>query len=129
MNQAPAAVTAYPRPPLNEGEIYIGAIISADGSRNHHIILLPGELKAATWEHAMTWADENGGELPDRVEGALLFATMKDEFQPEWYWTRDTRASTSDYAWMQGFISGSQNGYGNRQGYSFRARAVRRLAI
>ena len=115
------------RVPLAIGEKYIGTIISADGTRNHHIILLPGAVSGKTWIDAKEWAESIGGELPDRIEGALLFATMKDEFEEEWYWTREAHASGSGYAWYQRFTSGNQDlgGIGGK----LRARAVRRLII
>jgi hypothetical protein len=115
------------RIPLAIGEKYIGTIISADGTRNHHIILLPGAGSGKTWNESKAWAESIGGELPDRCEGALLFATMKDEFEEEWYWTREAYASGSGYAWYQHFGLGLQF-YGGI-GTKLRARAVRRLII
>ena len=115
------------RIPLEHGEQYVGAIISADGSRNHHIILLPGEVEKKTWQDAMKWAAGIGGELFDRCEGALLFATMKAEFKEAWYWAREQHASNSYYAWGQYFGDGDQgDGYKSAE---LRARAVRRLVI
>jgi len=115
------------RVPLAIGEKYIGTIISADGTSNHHIILLPGAVSGKTWNDAKEWAESIGGELPDRIEGALLFATMKDEFEEEWYWTREAHASDSGYAWSQSFYHGGQ--YGDDIYDKLRARAVRRLII
>jgi hypothetical protein len=37
-------------PQLSEGEIYVGAIISANGTKNYHIILLPGESDDVEWK-------------------------------------------------------------------------------
>ena len=115
------------RVPLAIGEKYIGTIISADGTRSHHIILLPGAVSEKTWNDAKEWAESVGGELPDRVEGALLFATAKDEFEEDWYWTREAHASGSGYAWGQNFYGGRQDGYAING--ELRARAVRRLSI
>lgn len=112
---------------IADDERYIGTIISADGSRNHHLILLPGDADEANWETQMNWAKNIGGELPDRVESALLFATMKDEFKADWYWTREPHASDASYAWYQLFGNGIQT-YG-RAASTRRARAVRRLPI
>ena len=114
-------------PKLNDGEIYVGAIISADGSRNHHLILLPDLAKNLCWKDAIAWAESIGGELPDRVESALLFAHVKDQFEPEWYWTREQHAAYSDNAWYQSFNGGFQ--LSNLKGYQLRARAVRRVLI
>lgn len=114
-------------PQLAEGEKFVGIIISADGSRKHAVILLPGEAEPANWQTQMKWAESVGGELFDRIEGAMLSATMKDEFKPEYYWTREQHAAYSNYAWVQHFDDGDQDGDGTR--YEFRARAVRRLVI
>jgi hypothetical protein len=114
-------------PLLNDGEIYVGAIISADGSKNHNIILLPGESDDVNWKYAMEWAVSIGGELPDHCESALLFSTMKHEFKPEWYWLREQYTAYSSYAWCQNFHSGGQDYYCKT--FELRARAVRRLEI
>jgi hypothetical protein len=114
-------------PELRDGEKYVGAVISADGTRKHHIILLPGSMEEIKWQQAMEWAAKNGGELPDRVESALLFATMKDEFEPSWYWTREQPTSYPDYAWDHYFGDGIQGS--NPKSFEGRARAVRRVWI
>lgn len=114
-------------PCLREGERYVGTLISADGTKRHHVILLPGEAAADNWPAQLAWAESMGGELPDRCEGALLFATLKDEFQAEAYWTREQHAAYADYAWCQGFGYGGQD---TTRTYSkLRARAVRRVAL
>ncbi len=126
-HQQRVITTAVGEIKLNSGEEYVGLIVSADACKNHHIILLPGERNDINWKDANAWAESIGGELPDRCEGALLFATMKDRFQPEWYWTREQHASYSDYAWYQYFLDGHQ--YLSYESYQGRARAVRRVAI
>ena len=107
---------------LNEGERYIGGIVSADGTTTH-IILLPGDIEA-NLNAAMAWAKEQGGDLPTRVEQALMFATAKDEFKSRAYWSNQ---SESGWAWYQTFHYGDQS-YGHK-GHELRARAVRRLVI
>lgn len=111
---------------LKDGETYAGAIIKPDGTGNH-IILLAGDKDDGTWDDAMEWAKELSGDLPNRVESALLFNQSKDQFKPELHWTNEQHPSHSSSAWYQDF----SNGY---QDFSFkscelRARAVRRLAI
>ena len=110
---------------LREGEVYVGFI--ADGSNGHHVILLPGERDSINWADAIAWAESIGGDLPDRVEHALMLATMGDQFDPEFYWSNTQHASDSDYAWFQYFGYGGQ--YVGRKSNSYRARAVRRLSI
>lgn len=113
--------------PLNEGEKFIGVILSADGTYNHYLVLLPGEAEPNKWQAQMEWANFIGGELPDRVESALLFAIMKNEFSPEWYWLREQHAVTAGFAWVQGFGNCTQ-GFNHKDG-EWRARAVRRVTI
>jgi len=114
-------------PQINPGEKFAGVIVSADGKYRHALILLPGEAEPNNWQAQMEWAASIGGELPDRVEVALLFATLRDEFKPEWYWTNEQLAAGSDCAWLQIFGYGTQS-YGPKSDYA-RARAVRRSPI
>ena len=114
-------------PKLHDGEIYVGSIISADGSRNHHLILLPDLAENLCWKDAIAWAGSVGGELPDRVEGALLFAHVKDQFDQNWYWTREQHSASSITAWFQSFDSGNQLSI--LKDNQLRSRAVRRVLI
>lgn len=114
-------------PKLAKGEKAVGVIISADGQRRYWLILLPGDAAPASWGDQTLWAKKQGGELPDRVEGALLFAVMKNEFKEERYWTRELRAADSVFAWYQNFCYGSQNYNGKT--LKLRARGVRRSPI
>ena len=113
-------------PVLNEGEIYAGAIIKPDGT-GHHAILLPGDNDDASLDKQMEWAASIGGDLPDRVEQALMYKNLPDQFKKEWYWSNTQHASYSDYAWFQGFDYGDQDS--TLKLTELRARAVRRLAI
>jgi len=118
-------MTPITKPELANGERYIGAIVDAAGVATH-IILLPGSPKA-TWKAAKTWAASIGGDLPNRVEQALLFATAKDEFEEYGYWSNELYASVSGFAWSQYFDYGYQYDHGVYG--KLRARAVRRLII
>lgn len=110
---------------LAEGEHYAGLALKADGTPSHHLILLPGEGEDLQWTAAVEWAEKAGGALPTRQEQALLYANLKDQFKPEWYWSGEQHENGS-YAWYQGFLYGSQN-YDPKD-LELRARAVRRLA-
>lgn len=113
------------KPELKEGEIYVGAIIGADGY-GHHVILLPEHPKERmTWQEAMDWSKSVGGDLPSRIEQALLFYQKKDEFSEGWYWSNAQHAAYSSYAWYQGFNGGNQCSY--HKDYTLHARAVRRV--
>jgi hypothetical protein len=110
------------RPPLRDGEQYIGAIITASGELRH-TILMPDEIDA-TWDKSMEWAQTRGGDLPNRIEQAMLFANFKNEFKPEWYWSNTEYAADAGFAWSQNFGSGDQY-YGHKSVELF-ARSVRR---
>jgi hypothetical protein len=113
-------------PPLTEGEIYIGAIGDSSGNL-HHVILLPGDNDDATFEDQMSWAESIGGDLPTRIEQAMLYANHKNLFKKTLYWSNETYYSGSGCAWYQSFFNGYQ--YDTYESYELRARAVRRLVI
>lgn len=118
----PVSVQA-PKP--NPGELWLGAVIT--GKTMEHIYLLPGDNDGASWQEQMAWAKSIGGDLPNRVEQAMLFASMKDQFKEAAYWSNEKHVSASEYAWCQYFYDGNQGcHYTSRE---LRARAVRRLAI
>ena len=112
---------------LKAGELYAGILLGKDGLPDQHIILLPGEAEGVKWLAAKEWAKKVGGELPTRREQALLFANLKEAFQPRWYWSGEQHAANSTTAWLQYFDHGLQ--FSNLTSYEGRARAVRRLAI
>ena len=112
-------------PELAKSETYAG-ILLADGKPAHHLVLLAGDTQA-NWKDAIAWAKKQGGELPTRKEQALLFANAATEFKQEWYWSSEKSAHDADYAWIQGFYGGYQDGY--HTSAQCRARAVRRVAI
>ncbi|KGS89840.1 hypothetical protein X947_6081 [Burkholderia pseudomallei MSHR7334] len=113
-------------PELAEGEVYIGAIGDKNGDF-HHVILLPGDSGDATWQEQMDWAKSINGNLPTRVEQAMLWAHHRDLFKREWYWSNETHHRDSGCAWYQSFSSGIQHNF--RKVSALRARAVRRLII
>jgi hypothetical protein len=115
-------------PPIAEGEMYVGALGDKNGDV-YHVILLPGDNKRATWADQLAWAKSIGGDLPNRVEQAMLFAGFRDQFEQDAYWSNapDTDPGYSGWAWYQIFNYGGQTT--TRKGYELRARAVRRLPI
>ncbi len=123
--QTPSFVYQGNRIDLAPGEIYVGTIITPGEYGSYHLILLPGEAESVDWEDAKDWALKQNGELPNRVESALLFATLNSEFKKEWYWTREESASDASFAWYQKFANGYQD-YGHEND-ELRARAVRRV--
>ena len=122
---------SFPRtinaPDLKNGEVYIGTFINADGT-GHHTILLPGDKDDGNWQDALDWAKEKGGDLPNRIEQAALFANHKGLFQEDVYWSNTTHHNESEWAWYQLFSSGGQV-ITHESNNDCRARAVRRLEI
>lgn len=97
------------------------------GKKMEHIYLLPGDNDAASWQEQMDWAKSIGGDLPNRVEQAMLYAHMKDQFKEAAYWSNEKHASVSVFAWYQLFTDGCQGGFSTSS--ELRARAVRRSQI
>ncbi|MDC8756228.1 hypothetical protein [Janthinobacterium fluminis] len=112
---------------LDEVGLYAGIMRGDAGAPDYHLFLLPGELVDAGWDKAVEWAESAGGTLPTRREQSLLFANLKEEFEPAWHWAGEQFAADPSYAWLQYFDLGLQgNGL---KSYEGRARAVRRLII
>jgi len=109
-------------PAARPGERYLGSITEPSG-RMRHTFLLPDDKKK-NWNDGMEWARSVGGDLPDRIEQAMLFAYMPDEFQKEAYWSNTQHAGDSGYAWYQSFDYGNQ--YGHGKSCELRVRPVRR---
>ncbi|OBR53512.1 DUF1566 domain-containing protein, partial [Paraburkholderia tropica] len=99
-------------PEIAAGELYVGAVIDKDGN-GQHVILLPGDNDDASWQAQMDWAKSVGGDLPSRVEQAILWANHRDQFQKCAYWSneQDDDPEFSGWAWCQFFGGGTQGGY------------------
>ena len=110
-------------PAAKPGERYVGSIIEPSG-RVRHIFLMPGD-EEMNWKDGLEWAKSLGGDLPDRIEQAMLFAHMPEEFRKEAYWSNTQHAGNSDYAWYQNFINGYQGNY-YKDNDKLRVRPVRR---
>jgi hypothetical protein len=113
-------------PETAEGETYIGCI-GDGGGKLHHVILLPGDIDGASHEAQLEWAKSIGGDLPNRIEQAMLWANHRDKFKRDWYWSNEIHQTESSWAWFQSFYYGRQLSYGRHD--ELRARAVRRLPI
>ena len=118
-------------PILADGETYIGAIGDKNGDV-YHLVLLPGDNDPAPHSAQLEWAKSVGGDLPNKLEIAMLFAHAKEEFKPKWYWTNETFIYPDDpesagWAWCQYFGNGSQDGL--RKYDKLRARSVRRVPV
>ncbi|HKO88316.1 MAG TPA: hypothetical protein VJU83_07325, partial [Burkholderiales bacterium] len=95
---------------LKAGEEYAGLILGQEkGEPDYHLVLLPGEFKG-THAEAAKWAKKQGGELPNRREGALLYANAHDKFKTDdAYWTSETHEAYADFTWGQWFSNGFQD--------------------
>ena len=112
---------------LQPGERWAGLVLDDEGNPSHHLILLPdAPTERMTWQAAKDWAASVGGELPTRREQSLLYANLKAQFDPAWYWSGEQHEDDGAYAWNQLFSFGAQD-Y-DRTSYEGRVRAVRRFA-
>ncbi|MDE2325341.1 MAG: DUF1566 domain-containing protein [Betaproteobacteria bacterium] len=114
-------------PMLDDGEVYLGAFVSADGKHQHHTILLPFDRDDMPWDKHMAWAHGEGFDLPNRLELLMMWLTMRSRFQETWYWSNEAHHEDTAYAWYQDFGYGYQ-GY-HRKSAALRAVAVRRSPI
>ena len=97
-------------------ETYIGFYSDKDGARVD-FWLLDGDNDDATHEAQLEWAKSIGGDLPTRIEQAMLWANHRDQFKNDWYWS-------NEIPWCQHFYYGIQDFF--HKPNALRARAVRR---
>lgn len=122
-----ATLSAKEKPhELKPGEKMIGPYAGPDGKVTA-AILLPGEKTDIGWNEAVAWAKQEGGDLPNRVEQAMLWAHHAALFQKRYYWSNEQYADDSVYAWAQSFNDGFQS-YWHKDD-KFMARAVRRVTV
>lgn len=106
------------------GGIYAGLTLL--DNRVKALVLLPGD-EELNWKDAITWAENQGGVLPSRMDQLVLLQNLKDQFKERAYWSGAQHAANSDSAWYQDFDDGHQL-TGDISG-KLRARSVRRLEI
>lgn len=121
---ASRAAAAIPVTDLADGEIYVGTTLHE--GRPHSLILLPGSTKA-DWKAAGEWARAQGGMLPSRHDGLVLFTHARAHFERDWYWLDEQHADAPQYAWCQNLYWGDQ--FNGDLSFECRARAVRRVPI
>ena len=111
---------------LRQGERYAGLILGKDGAPDYHLLLQPDEpeLGYLPWRTASAWAASLGHSLPDRREQILLYATLKEEFRPNWYWSCEPGDIKSE-AWCKDFDTGVS--YQTAREFDGYARCVRRV--
>lgn len=110
---------------LIAGGLYAGITTGTDGSAYALILLADKPSRRLDWPAAMAWAESLQATLPTRPEGALLFANLRDQFDPTWHWLGEQ--SSAGNAWSQNFNSGNQDL--SLKSFEARARAVRRFPL
>lgn len=73
-----------------DGGVYVGSTIGERG-RITHTILLPGEKADVTWPDALSWAKEQGGDLPTQAELTMLSEhhRLAESCSPRVLWSSD----------------------------------------
>ncbi len=122
-----ATGVAFVGPVLKAGEAYAGILLNEAGKPVAHLVEIARRTADGTWQEQKAWAKSVGGELPDRQEGALLYANRRHAYEKRWHWLREEYAGNSVFAWVQHFGYGDQ--YGARKVTRSLACAVRRVAI
>jgi len=115
-----------PAPMLLPGEKFACTVIEPNGTK-YHLTLLPGDNDGIDHDGQLKWAAQQGGDLPDLTEQALLRKYLPDEFQKCAYWSKERHKTERGYAWCTGFRYGGQ-GCSHQDG-KLRGRAVRRLVF
>lgn len=116
-------------PPLAKSEIYIGCLGDAAGNLNH-VILLPGDNDDATLEEQMAWAKSIGGDLPSRIELAMIYINTPGKLEENLYWSSTSGCPIPMSGirwWYQSFADGHQDSF--PPDVRLRAIAVRRVPI
>jgi len=109
------------------GGTFAGITTQADGTHCAVVLLADKPSSRLDWKAANAWAESVGGTLPNRPTAALLFATLKSEFEPYWHWTSEVDVDDGAYAWHQNFYDGYQDD--THQSCEGRARAVRLIHL
>jgi hypothetical protein len=129
LSELPHLGTDWP----GQGGQFAGLVRGEKGMPDYLLILGPEYAGELSWQPANDWAaglEIDGHKdftLPTRPEQSLLFSTVGDQFQREWYWSNSQRAAFPVCAWLQLFGNGNQNV--NHKSNLNRARAVRRIKI
>ena len=107
-----------------QGGKFAGVLTDRAGEL-YALILLGDKQEDMDWKAALKWAQGLQADLPNRIEAAMLFQHLDDEFAKERHWTNEE--SSESYAWICDFNLGNQNN--GRKGSEFSARAVRRFPL
>ena len=114
-------------PPLGQAlaaGIFAGLTTTADGKHHAVVLLADKPTGSLNWQAANAWADGIQAALPTRAVAALLYANLRAQFEPEWYWSCEVYDGS--FAWTQFFDDGTQLDDFHKS-FEGRARAVRRF--
>lgn len=97
-----------------QGGIFAGLMRGRDGGKDYALILGPafeeGTFKELNQKAAeATQEGHSDYRLPYRNEQSLLYANLKDQFKPTWYWSCERRPGGEDFAYAQDFFDGDQS--------------------
>lgn len=131
-----AAPLLYAVPAIGElwpgqGGVFAGLVRDAEGRTRALIVPDAKPSAALPWRKAMDWAAKLRTDghadfaLPNRNEARVLWANLRDSFEPHWHWLSEEEGRS--YAWFQDFSVGFQDG--SHAGYEGRARAVRSFVL
>jgi hypothetical protein len=113
---------------LKPHEHWAGIIVGKNATQDYHLILLPDECIRPSWSMAMTWSFKTKDALlPNRREQALLWANLREHFQPVLHWSSESYGGDDNAAWCQSFYDGEQLVMDKHVGC--RARAIKRIYI
>lgn len=97
-----------------QGGTFAGLMRDYDCNEDYALILGPS-LGQGTFKELTKKAEEvevDGHEdfrLPLRTEQSLLYANLKDQFEPKWYWSCERRPVYEAFAYAQNFLNGDQH--------------------
>lgn len=116
-----------------EGGVFAGICRGIDGAPDYRLYLYGEEKEDINFKDALAWAKsiECAGNadysLPTRREQPILFGNLKEYFKERSYWSCEVHAEDPEWAWVQTFYHGGQDGI--HQSDELPARAVRRAPI
>jgi len=116
-----------------DGAVYAGlAPAEYDMPQAHLVLWLNTPETHQNYEESIALAKavnpETDSHLPTRTESALLYATLRDQInQDYWHWTSTYYGKNQEYAFVQGFNNGFQ--FDRYLNGDYRALAVSRFAL
>ena len=120
------------RSPLMGG-VFMGIARGEKGQPDYYLVRGRYADKRMTHADALKFATHctdgkfTDWQLPDRTDGALLYANGREEARSGWHWLKQTYAGTDAYAWCQHFRYGTQ--LDNRKFIELEVVLVRRVLI